>query len=203
MESRITEKPFCLSCHFHCEIDDEPSIKMRNCMEKQYCVWPAGNEYLKAGVINSLINTHYNFLSSGFIFIDFSRYHIKLFLTDAWIRHLTRSGLRLIVIADKTMEALAAYWHNHSPQIATVIYANDSRLIIAKKIESTFSGRRIDDIRRRRLTPVELSVLNLLLSETSITEIAARLDISAKRAYSIKGSMQKKMGGRLNSIISG
>ncbi len=175
---------------------------MRNCLEKQYCIWPDKNQYLKSGVISSMINMHYNFLSNGFIFIDFSCYHIRLFINDEWIKHLTKSGLRLIIIADSTMEALASWWYATSPHVAAVIYASDDRHKIARKIENVFWGRQTPESRRPRLTANELKILEMLINEVPIKEISKHLNITEKRAYDLKRSMQLKMGGRLNRIIS-
>nr|WP_276158419.1 LuxR C-terminal-related transcriptional regulator [Klebsiella pneumoniae] len=55
------------------------------------------------------------------------------------------------------------------------------------------------------LSAQEVLVLDLLLAEKSVKEIAQELQMAEKRIYAIKLSLQNKMGGRgkLNIILSG
>ncbi|MBB1200596.1 response regulator receiver protein [Enterobacteriaceae bacterium 89] len=205
MPSQKYEKVCCMSCHYRCELNPQPTIKVMNCIENQYCLWPDKNTYLRTGIQLSLINTHYNFVHAGFIFVDFSRYNIRLFTDSKWIEYLTKTGLRLILISDRLMQPLALYWKEKSQYIISVISTGDTQAEIEKKINFTFLGKRDARSHRNKLSDKEVTVLNLMLSEKSVKEIANLLLVTDKKIYAIRLSLQNKMGGRgrLNTIISG
>ena len=137
-----------------------------------------------------LINKHYNFSDSGFIFVDFSRYNIRLFTNDKWIEYLIKTGLRVVLIADRLAQPLALYWKHRCQQIISIINTSDTRDEIEKKIQLSFLGQR--DARGYR-------------QKLSDQEVAKELQMAEKRIYAIKLSLQNKMGGRgkLNIILSG
>ncbi|WP_414031540.1 LuxR C-terminal-related transcriptional regulator [Klebsiella pneumoniae] len=68
-----------------------------------------------------------------------------------------------------------------------------------------FSAKKDGRGYRQKLSAQEVLVLDLLLAEKSVKEIAQELQMAEKRIYAIKLSLQNKMGGRgkLNIILSG
>lgn len=152
-----------------------------------------------------LINKHYNFSNSGYIFVDFSRYNIRLFTNNKWIEYLLKTGLRVILIADRLAQPLALYWKHRCQQIISIINTGDTRDEIEKKIQLSFLGQRDARGYRQKLSDQEVLVLDHLLAEKSVKEIAKELQMAEKRIYAIKLSLQNKMGGRgkLNIILSG
>ncbi|PXI86811.1 response regulator receiver protein [Klebsiella pneumoniae] len=199
------EKAYCISCQYQCEIYPRPTIKSIRCIETHYCVWPDKNIYLKNGVHCFLINKHYNFSNSGYVFVDFSRYNIRLFTNDKWIVYLIKTGLRIVLIADRLAQPLALYWKHRCQQILSIIYTSDTRNEIERKIHLSFLGQKDGRGYRQKLSAQEVLVLDLLLAEKSVKEIAQELQMAEKRIYAIKLSLQNKMGGRgkLNIILSG
>ena len=199
------EKICCMSCLYQCELSSQPTIKMMKCIENQYCLWPNKNTYLKTGIQFSLINTHYNFVHVGFIFVDFSRYNIRLFTNSRWIDYLTKTGLRIILISDRLMQPLAFYWKQRSHQIISVINTSDTKSEIAKKVNLSFLGCRDPSSYRRKLSEKEVTVLDLMLTDKTVKEIAKSLLVTEKKIYATRLSLLNKMGGkgRLNTIISG
>lgn len=155
------EKVHCISCQYQCEIYPRPTIKSINCIETRYCVWPDKNIYLKNGVHCFLINKHYNFSNSGFIFVDFSRYNIRLFTNNKWLEYLIKTGLRVVLIADRLAQPLALYWKHRCQQIISIINASDTRHEIGKKIQLSFLGQRDGRGYRQKLSDQEVLVLDL------------------------------------------
>jgi hypothetical protein len=92
-----------------------------------------------------LINKHYNFSNSGYIFVDFSRYNIRLFTNDKWIEYLLKTGLRVVLIADRLAQPLALYWKHRCQQIVSIINTSDTRNEIEKKIQLSFLGQKMDE----------------------------------------------------------
>jgi hypothetical protein len=127
-----------------------------------------------------LINKHYNFSNSGYIFVDFSRYNIRLFTNDKWIEYLLKTGLRVVLIADRLAQPLALYWKHRCQQIVSIINTSDTRNEIEKKIQLSFLGQRDGRGYRQKLSDQEVLVLDLLLAEKSVKEIANELQMAEK-----------------------
>jgi DNA-binding CsgD family transcriptional regulator len=103
------------------------------------------------------------------------------------------------------MQPLASYWKRNYQQIVSIIGATDSHEEVKRKIRTSFLGRRDMSISRNQLTDMEINVLDLFISQYTVRQIAAILNITNKKVYATKQSLKNKMGGRgiLNSIISG
>jgi hypothetical protein len=108
-----------------------------------------------------LINKHYNFSNSGYIFVDFSRYNIRLFTNDKWIEYLIKTGLRIVLIADRLAQPLALFWKHRCQQIVSIINTSDTRDEIEKKIQLSFLGQRDGRGYRQKLSDQEVLVLDL------------------------------------------
>ncbi|WP_227540218.1 LuxR C-terminal-related transcriptional regulator, partial [Klebsiella pneumoniae] len=160
------------------------------------------NQRVSLGRNDLLIRT---FPNSGYVFVDFSRYNIRLFTNDKWIEYLIKTGLRIVLIADRLAQPLALYWKHRCQQILSIIYTSDTRNEIERKIHLSFLGQKDGRGYRQKLSAQEVLVLDLLLAEKSVKEIAQELQMAEKRIYAIKLSLQNKMGGRgkLNIILSG
>ncbi|MGT3914168.1 LuxR C-terminal-related transcriptional regulator [Klebsiella pneumoniae] len=160
------------------------------------------NQRVSLGRNDLLIRT---FPNSGYVFVDFSRYNIRLFTNDKWIEYLIKTGLRIVLIADRLAQPLALYWKHRCQQILSIIYTSDTRNEIERKIHLSFLGQKDGRGYRQKLSAQEVLVLDLLLAEKSVKEIAQELQMAEKRIYAIKLSLQNKMGGRgkLNNILSG
>lgn len=204
MTSQKDKQVRCISCHLHCDLLAQTTIKKVKCVENQYTLWPDNNSYLKLGVQFLILNSHYNFSNSGFIFVNFSSHNIRNFTNDKWLRELSKSGLQLILISDKEMEPLAFYWKEKSHLISAIVTRNDDYAKIDKIINHCFTGHQDGRSSNIKLSDLEVSVLNLMLAEMSIKEIATTLQINEKKIYYAKGILQRKMGGRgkLNTVIS-
>lgn len=110
-----------------------------------------------------------------------------------------------MLIADRLAQPLALYWKHRCQQIVSIINTSDTRNEIEKKIQLSFLGQKDGRGYRQKLSDQEVLVLDLLLAENSVKEIANELQMAEKRIYAIKLSLQNKMGGRgkLNIILSG
>ncbi|MBG6244105.1 hypothetical protein CS369_03340 [Candidatus Symbiopectobacterium sp. 'North America'] len=130
-------------------------------------------------------------MGGGFVFVDFSLANIKIFTNARWLDYLTRSGLRLILVSDKLMEPLAAYWKQRDDRVFSVLYTSDGYENILKSIDKIYL-RKMNTMRvRGRMTEKEVSVLFLVLDGCSLKEIAGELQIGSKRLYNIKYAIEK------------
>lgn len=103
------------------------------------------------------------------------------------------------------MQPLAMYWKQHYQQIISVINTSDKKSEIEKKINFSFLGHRDIRTHRYKLSDKEVLILDLMLAEKTVKEMAELLQVTEKNIYANKLSLKNKMGrrGRLNTIISG
>lgn len=187
--------------HYRHASSHEQSITKSNFIDKKYSIWPDNNLYLRVGIYSKLIERHYNHLSCDLIFVDFSHYNIKLFSDSQWIDKLAKTGTGLILVSDYKMDNYASYWWKNNHNIATVIYSSDSKYTIRRKIKDVFIGRWRKDIKSRSLTSLEADVLNLLIKEYSVKDIAEYLGLDRKKLYNTKYSLQRKLSGEINKLF--
>jgi DNA-binding CsgD family transcriptional regulator len=167
----------------------------------EYSIWPDRNYYLRLGIHATLREKQHNHLKFSFIFVDFSHYNIKFFSDADWIKNLAKSGSGLILLSDYRMDNLASWWWKHHQRIATVIYSSDCQQTINKKIKDVLIGRWGNGVKAGSLTTSEVEVLNLLVQEYTLTEIADSLQLDKKKLYNIRFSLQKKLNGEINTLF--
>ena len=114
-----------------------------------------------------------------------------------------KAGLHYILIADRALQPLAAYWKKNHSQIAAVINTTDSNDEIEKKTNSAFMGRWDLNTPRNKLNELEVRVLDLAIIGRSVNDISCQLNLSNQRIYATKRSINKKMGGHINTLIIG
>lgn len=190
----------CISCQLNCELLPAPSLSSHQCLERQYCIWPNGNNFLYEGVASLLLSPHINVLGYGFIFVDFSFHNLALFSSSDWIMHLSQSKLKLVLVTDSRMEALATYWQRRCSSITTVLYSDNDRDVIADKIKKAISGLQTKETRRKKLTEYEVTVLKLLLRGEAVKDICNELEAKRNSIYNVIRSLKNKLGGSLYNL---
>lgn len=109
----------------------------------------------------------------------------------------------LIVVSDRFMEPLAAYWQKEDLRIQTVIRADQPLDEISKQINGCYFG--LKAAIRKRVNPLnqdEVQFLDLAVSGLSLTIIASEMGVEKKRVYNIKDAIRRKMGISLNQLFS-
>ncbi|WP_058914020.1 LuxR C-terminal-related transcriptional regulator [Entomohabitans teleogrylli] len=167
-------------------------------MESHPVIWPNHNLFLEIGFTSLLKNRFCNHQFNEVIFVDFSIYNIKLFTNDEWITFLEKTAMRIVLIYDKHMEALANYWLRVSLRITRAIAIRDSYRFLSIEHSRDYwrpSGK-------KKLTETELLILDLFLAGNSVRDISYRLDFNEKRIYTLQYSLEKKLGIRMKAILT-
>ncbi|WP_185157524.1 hypothetical protein [Klebsiella pneumoniae] len=86
------------------------------------------------------------------------------------------------MIADRLAQPLALYWKHRCQQILSIIYTSDTRNEIERKIHLSFLGQKDGRGYRQKLSAQEVLVLDLLLAEKSVKEIAQELQMAEKES---------------------
>lgn len=196
------DKLCCISCHLNCEILPVASIRTSQCLERQYCIWPGGNNFFQEGIYSILTEKTKCHLGRGFIFIDFAYYNLSLLSKRDWLTYLIQSRLPLILVADKRMAPLATYWQRQFDEILAVIYSDNDRRIINNKISKAICGLTTRQTCRKQLTEFEVAVLQYLMSGCSIKDICQKLATNRNSIYNVRRSLKNKMGDTINNLIT-
>ncbi|WP_346459008.1 hypothetical protein [Pantoea agglomerans] len=109
----------------------------------------------------------------------------------------------LIIVSDRHMEPLAAYWQKEDLRIQTVIYADLSLEEINRQIQGCYFGLK-SEVRKKvnALKQDEVRFLDLAMNGLSLPIIAREMGIEVKRVYNIKDAIRRKMGISLNQLFS-
>jgi DNA-binding CsgD family transcriptional regulator len=192
----------CLSCELSCQLYPDSTVRSQYCNRSFFALWPEGNHFLKTGIIEKILLGKKNHLTKGFIFVDFSFPNLRLFIDPLWVDRLASSGMRIVIISDRSLLPLANYWMLKSGKIQGVIYADDDDTVLEKKINSLFTGQLAHLKRGSVLNYTEFILLNRFMLGSSIQQIMQQDQISIKKIYVCKLRLENKIGHKIHHILS-
>ena len=189
----------CISCDLACQLFPDSDVRVQYCSHSEFAIWPEGNSFLKRGIVERLLLSNKNYLSKGFIFVDFSLPNLRFFSQSQWIDRLANSGMYIVIISDNSLAPLANYWFLKNDNVQGVIYADDDVLVQQQSIHRLFTGRRTNIKRGRTLNDAEFLLLNSFISGASIQQ---EINISSiNKIYAYKRSLESKLGHRIQTIL--
>jgi len=109
---------------------------------QKIAVWPGNNPLMTKAVLSLAAGRYESVFCKGCIFIDFSVNNIKLLTNKEWLQPLKKTGLSLILVSDRHLQHLAAYWQLRDMSIVNVIYPAASLDEIKKAINGCYYGIR-------------------------------------------------------------
>nr|WP_153880484.1 helix-turn-helix transcriptional regulator [Citrobacter freundii] len=192
----------CISCELSCSLFPQPAVRAQYCHRATFAIWPEGNRFLKAGIVEKLLLNNQNHLSRGFIFVDFSFPNLRLFADPQWVDRLARSGMRIVLLSDRNLTPLANYWLSKSSYIQGIIYSDDDDIVQHQKIHRLFTGHLANSKRGRSLNYTEMILLKRFMSGKSIQQITVTDNIDIKKIYVYKLRLEEKLGLSIHKIIS-
>jgi DNA-binding CsgD family transcriptional regulator len=164
-------------------------------------MWPEESIYFNKGVIEGILNNNHNARLSGYIFVDFSISFLRLFLDKEWIEYLASTRMGIILISDRNMQSLANYWRKKHPAISAIIYHDDGLDVANEKIRQVFIGRHLSFTKGNTLTQMEFTILGHMVAGSNPHQIAQLLEMDIRSIYAYKQRIEKRMGGRINSLF--
>lgn len=191
----------CMSCPSSCEIKPNASLRVSFCQDYCFCVWPKASAYFSIGVMEGILKQTYNNLYLGCIFVDFSISYLRFFTDDRWINYLSETKLKIVIICDKYLRALANYWFRKYKDIFLVIYPNDRVDISRDKLSKRAIYQRDAFIKGEALSGLEFSVLKALIAGEDCNHLANSLTVNVRRIYAAKRRAEKKMGADINTLF--
>ena len=183
----------CLGCELKCDYTNSELFHDFKCDDKKRVVWPDDNYYFKFAVDEVIFKKYKCYLDHGVIIVDFSIYHLSLFLDDAWVDFLSRTELKVILIAGRRMLPLANFWaqkaglnwfvvSNHGSLDEHLTYI--SRILRITKVKSS---------KHPSLNDNEMNTLRLMKKGCSNYDIAERLRCNIRDVYRLQHALRKKM----------
>lgn len=191
------EELYCIGCRANCEILPVQEFKVSQCLITHIYIWPVVNYFFEKGILSIINSTQVISSFPGFIFVDFSWKNIKYFLNDEWIRYLTATKMRIILMPDEKMAPLATYYNRNENAIYNVIYLSEGLTGIRNKIKKLFIGMPLLNKVAKELTKNEKDVLYLTLQQVGVREISKRMSLDVKAVYNIRQRVENKIGMKI------
>ncbi|KFC04503.1 RmbA family protein [Trabulsiella guamensis ATCC 49490] len=192
----------CISCELSCQISPQKSVRFQYCGNANFILWPERNHFLQKGLQEAHLLYSNALLFNGLIFVDFSVANLHYFINPDWIDRLSETGMKIIIIADRTLAPLANYWIKKWSGILGIIYADDSHSAIKNKFARIFSGRSTKILQGKILSDSEFSLLAFFLSYPDKQKTYKFNEVNAGEIYIRKNRLEKKLGCNINKIFS-
>lgn len=191
----------CLSCNLKCEILPLKEFRSTQCLNRQICVWPAANFLFKDGLISLINSVDIVFRDSGFIFVDFSWRNVRAFMNEGWVDYLGSTEMKIILLSDKKMMPLAAWYARSEARIAEVIYIHQKVNRLKLSLQKVFVGVPLQKQAVRALKKAEKEVLYLTLNNFSVAEISLKMNLDRKAIYNLRQRTESKMGLKIRRFV--
>lgn len=199
-----TPSMHCYGCDKKCHFDNSALHEIKECTGLEYYIWPDNNSFLVEGIRHHFTDVNDKYITQPVVIIDFSHKNINYFLSDNWLDQF--KNMRLILVTDKKMTAIAHYWfYNDTSEttISSVIFYDDTAEEVATKLQKTFLAKTIKPAGSRpKLSQNEYSLFAFLFNGWTPKKIAYRNGTSVKNTYAMKNRIERKLGVSITRLAS-
>ncbi|EPK4274202.1 helix-turn-helix transcriptional regulator [Enterobacter mori] len=199
-----TPSMHCYGCDKKCHFDNSALHEIKECTGLEYYIWPDNNSFLVEGIRHYFTNVNDKYITQPVVIIDFSHKNINYFLSDNWLDQF--KNMRLILVTDKKMTAIAHYWFYNDTSdttISSVIFYDDTAEEVATKLQKTFLAKTIKPAGSRpKLSQNEYSLFAFLFNGWTPKKIAYRNGTSVKNTYAMKNRIERKLGVSITRLAS-
>ena len=199
-----TPSMHCYGCDKRCHFDNSALHEIKQCTGLEYYIWPDNNSFLVEGIRHHFTDVNDKYITQPVVIIDFSHKNINYFLSDNWLDQF--KNMRLILVTDKKMTAIAHYWFYNDTSdttISSVIFYDDTAEEVATKLQKTFLAKTIKPAGSRpKLSQNEYSLFAFLFNGWTPKKIAYRNGTSVKNTYAMKNRIERKLGVSITRLAS-
>lgn len=199
-----TPSMHCYGCDKKCHFDNSALHEIKECTVLEYYIWPDNNSFLVEGIRHYFTDVNDKYITQPVVIIDFSHKNINYFLSDNWLDQF--KNMRLILVTDKKMTAIAHYWFYNDTSdttISSVIFYDDTAEEVATKLQKTFLAKTIKPAGSRpKLSQNEYSLFAFLFNGWTPKKIAYRNGTSVKNTYAMKNRIERKLGVSITRLAS-
>lgn len=187
----------CQGCSVKCKILPEQDFRASQCLNSRVCIWPEVSVFFDVGVRSIINSISIITSSSGFVFVDFSWRNIRFFMNDEWVRYLASTNLKVILLTDKPMTALANYYKKNEERVSEVLYLSEGLGTALMNFKKIFIGLPLFRMCGRILTKKEKEVLYLTLKNKGVSDISTEMSLHVKSVYNIRQRIEGKIGMKI------
>lgn len=199
-----TPSMHCYGCDKKCHFDNSALHEIKECTGLEYYIWPDNNSFLVEGIRHHFTDVNDKYITQPVVIIDFSHKNINYFLSDNWLDQF--KNMRLILVTDKKMTAIAHYWFYNDTSdttISSVSFYDDTAEEVATKLQKTFLAKTIKPAGSRpKLSQNEYSLFAFLFNGWTPKKIAYRNGTSVKNTYAMKNRIERKLGVSITRLAS-
>ncbi|MCT6665285.1 hypothetical protein N4Q52_14875 [Enterobacter mori] len=199
-----TPSMHCYGCDKKCHFDNSALHEIKECTGLEYYIWPDNNSFLVEGIRHYFTDVNDKYITQPVVIIDFSHKNINYFLSDNWLDQF--KNMRLILVTDKKMTAIAHYWFYNDTSdttISSVIFYDDTAEEVATKLQKTFLAKTIKPAGSRpKMSQNEYSLFAFLFNGWTPKKIAYRNGTSVKNTYAMKNRIERKLGVSITRLAS-
>lgn len=199
-----TPSMHCYGCDKKCHSGNNDLFENTDCTGLEYYIWPDKNSFLVEGIRHYFGDVNDKYVSQPVVIIDFSHKNINYFLSENWLDQF--KNMRLILVTDKKMTAIAHYWfYNDTLEttISSIIFYDDTAEEVSTKLKKTFQAKTIKPTGNRpKLSQNEYSLFSFLFNGWSPKKIAYRNGTSVKNMYAMKNRIERKLGVSIKRLAS-
>ncbi|WP_235501698.1 hypothetical protein [Trabulsiella odontotermitis] len=187
---------YCYGCDRRCSTECAKLNKNKDCNGLEFYIWPDNNSYLVEGILPYVREVNDKLISQPIVIIDFNHKNIDCFLSKNWLDCF--KNMRLILVADKKMTAIAHYWfYNDTVDtiISAVIFYDDTKDEIVAKVKNSFLAKITKPAENKpKLSTNEYSLFSFLYKGELPKKIALKNETSVKNVYAMKKRIELKLG---------
>lgn len=195
---------YCMTCVLNCKFKSGRKVNGFECEEQKLIVWPSENHFFKRAIHESVFKENSCFLPGGVIIVDFSKSNLTHFLSDSWIKKLNETGLKIILLTEKSMLSVANFWKSKYTEITANILTSRDQRDVHEQIKKVLRGASLQPSRRPCLTDDEMHILQRILNGESNQKIASDMLCDMRYVYQAQQSLRRKLGGisRLRELLT-
>ncbi|MDS4039459.1 hypothetical protein RKI04_24875 [Citrobacter amalonaticus] len=194
---------YCYGCDRKCTINTPGQNRTQECNGFEFYIWPNNNSFLVEGILPYFLELSEKLILQPVVIIDFNHKNIRYFLSGEWLQSF--KGMRLILVADKKMAAIAHYWfYNDTTEtiISSVIFHDDKKDDIIQKIKDSFLGKVTRPSESKpRLSANEYALFSSLYRGELPKKIAQKNETSVKNIYAMKIRIEHKLGISISRLV--
>ncbi|MEQ0076985.1 hypothetical protein ABLV31_27230 [Klebsiella sp. CN_Kp118] len=129
--------------------------------------------------------------------MDFSWRNIHFFMNDEWVEYLASTNMKIILLADVKMAALANYYKQTEKRVTEVLYLSEGLGATLINFRKVFIGLPLFRRSGRALTKKERQVLYLTLKHKGVADISTEMSLDVKAVYNIRQRIESKIGMKI------
>jgi DNA-binding CsgD family transcriptional regulator len=121
-------------------------------------------------------------------------------MNDEWVEYLASTNMKVILLTDIKMAALANYYKQNETRISEVLYLSEGLGTTLINVRKIFTGLPLFRRYGKSLTKKEMDVLYLTLKQRKVSDISTEMSLDVKSVYNIRQRIESKIGMKIRSF---